>query len=74
MKLSMPNATPRNPIEYKKATEFVGRALFTALAAIFIISATACEEQSKFDEAVEEVQDEAGDLKKNIKDEIDDHS
>ncbi len=38
------------------------------------LSTLGCEEQSAMDEAIEEVQDEAEDAERNIRDEIDDHT
>lgn len=74
MKLSTQNTTVESETQSAKTAQPTWRALFAALTAVFLISATGCAEQSQFDEAVEEVQDEAGDLKDKVKDEIDDHS
>jgi hypothetical protein len=52
----------------------IGRLVGVLLVSLVWTFALACQSQSGFDEAVEEVEDEAQDLKRNVSDEIDDHT
>lgn len=54
------------------------RRVFSILSAVMlglsVMTLAACEDKSPLEEGVEEMKDEAGDAKREIQDEIDDHS
>lgn len=60
-----------HPARRRRATPRFGFAL-TLAAALGLLALPGCEDESPLEEAIEEVEDEAGDARRNIEDEIDD--